>query len=117
MGLTVNEITQYAANGIELSGYATQADYLLWYRLRDIYTAFRTNKLTKEDGEKRKKQALRLYHADTAELLSAKKVLLRHADMWSNIERAAVRYSQDRTLDNADLFVGAVYNCKLKEQT
>ena len=86
----------------------------LWYALRDVYRRYHAGEITKGRAAMDKLAALRQYDLDAGKLLEADRVLTRNATMWMEIELAANMYRMDRTLENADTFVGAVYGVKLK---
>lgn len=116
-GITELEIiNKYAYADQMPADQMTCPERCLWYALRDVYRRFRSGDITREQGEMEKHRAIRQYELDVGELDSAKKIIMHNADMWSEIELAASMYSMDRTLQNADAFVSAVYGVKSKRR-
>ena len=67
-----------------------------------------------DQGEKEKRMAVKQYELDNGALIGAEKILQRNANMWAEIELAASAYMMDRTIENADRFIDAVYGVKHK---
>ena len=88
----------------------------LWYTLRDVYRAYRAGDITKAAGEQKKRAAMKQYDIDCGVVDSALKIVLHDAKMWKAIEIAHIAYNADRTLENADRFIEAVYSTKMIEQ-
>ena len=86
----------------------------LFYSLKDIYDNYRKGLISKAQGESQKNKALRQFDLDMGSYTSAMKILRDNAEMWKRIELAGNHYRLDRTLENADAFIEAVYNTKLK---
>lgn len=113
--MTVNDIAILAANETKPTERLLLSEWLLWYRLRDLYRSFKKNTVTKEQGEKEKAQILRQFQIDNSDLTESKRIIKHHADMWARIEQASRQYLLNKTSENAELFHTAVYNCKPKE--
>lgn len=77
-------------------------EWLLWYRLRDLYDAVKNGTEKKEKAAKIKARALELYNADKA-------MYARHTLLWNRIATAGNRYIAVKTIENADAFYKAVY--------
>ena len=86
----------------------------LWYALRDIYSQFRRGLIDKRKGEELKLKALRQFDLDNQAISNAMKILKEHARFWQSVERTASAYRLERTLENADAFLEAVYNVPIK---
>ena len=114
--MTKEEIIKYAAGGQMPNREMTCPERALFYALKDIYTRFRQGIITKEQGESQKNLALRQFALDNSAILSAMKILRQNAEMWKEIELAGNHYHMDRTLENADAFIEAVYRTKLKHE-
>lgn len=107
-------IIEYAAQNIKPDGNLNCAEWVLFYTARDIYKAYYNGSITIQAGEEKKKRALRQFELDNGELLRAKEILRQHAEMWRSIEEAGSRYRLNRTLENADAFIEAVYGVGIK---
>lgn len=87
----------------------------LYYALKDVYDNYRKGILNKAQGEAQKNKAIRQFDLDTGAFTSAMKILRDNAELWRRIELAGNRYRLERTLDNADAFIEAVYSVKVKQ--
>ena len=114
--MTKDEIIKYAATGQMPDQEMTCPERALFYTLKEIYTRFRNGLITKEQGEVQKNHALRQFELDNSAVSSAMKILRHNSELWKAIEQAGNHYALDRTLENADAFVEAVYNVKLKQK-
>lgn len=112
--MTKEEISKFAYMDKMPEADMTCPERCLWYELRDIYRQFRSGKLTKEKGDSEKNAAIRRYELETNKAELAKRILKRQADMWTEIELAGNMYGMDRTLENADALLAAVYGVKRK---
>lgn len=92
------------------------AEWLLFYRLRDLYRDFRTGKVTKSGGEKRKGEITRQFEIDCQNELFVERCAAKNGELYKSIESAATAYRENKTLENADKFVEAVYGVKMKEE-
>ena len=102
--MTVEELSRLAYSGTPPDS-AMPYEWLLWYRLRDIYSKVRNGSITKQDGAKQKEQAVNQYKTDkTLHDASVK--------LWARIEQAGTRYAKDKSIDNADAFYAAVYGVR-----
>ena len=88
----------------------------LWYALRDVYRKFAAGDLTKEQGDEEKRKAVKQFNADSQKLDLAEQILRRDSEMWREIETACRAFRLDRSLENADAFVSAVYGVKMKKE-
>ena len=86
----------------------------LWYALRDVYRQYRSGEITVAQGDAAKHKAIRQYEIDAGILAEAHRIIRHHAAMWMEIELAASAYSMNRTLQNADAFISAVYGVQMK---
>ena len=110
--MTREDINKYAYAETVLPAGAPCPDRCLWFSLRDIYRQYRSGEISKEEGEKRKNRALRQHEHDSGCLTSAERILKNNARMWMEIELSGSAYALDRTLENADRFINAVYGVK-----
>lgn len=106
---TADEISSYAAKNEMPDSGLTYIDWLLWYMLRDIYAEFRQGTLDKERGADRKKHAIEIWEKETFNNEQSRQLAFRVADLWKRVELAASQYQKDRTLENADLIIVALY--------
>lgn len=86
----------------------------LFYALKEIYSDYRQGAISKSKGVDLKNRAMRQFDLDKGAFDSAMRILRENADLWKRAEMAANTYRLERTLDNADAFIEAVYNVKIK---
>ena len=112
---TIDEIMVAAYNFEQIPDYdLPAADCLLWYMLRDLYDRYKNKIITEQQGKDEKDKILRIYHNNVSDVEMAKKILLHNAEMWKNIEIASDNYRCNRTLDNADKVLEAIYQVGIK---
>lgn len=110
--MTKDEISRYAFMNDMPDKPMTCPERCLWYALRDVYRRFSNGDITKEKGDSEKNRALRQFDQDRMKLDLAEKIIQRDSAMWAEIEIAGYTFQMDRTLENADAFISAVYGVK-----
>ena len=108
-GMTFDDISKLAAKNERPESGMTYIDYLAWYILRDIYRDFKAGLIDKERGEERKREALSIWECETQKVKQHRDDIFRVAELWKRVESAADAYRLDRTLDNADKLIYAIY--------
>ena len=107
--MTIDELSRLAYSGTPPDG-ASQPEWLLYYRLKEIYASVRSGGMSKADGAKAKQDAVSSYETDkTLHDASVK--------LWARIEQSGTRYAKDKTIDNADAFYAAVYGVRAGGRT
>lgn len=89
----------------------------LFYALKEIYSDYRQGAISKSKGEDLKNKAMRQFEIDNGAFMSAMKILRENALLWKSIEKTSSQYRLERTLENADAFLEAVYNVPIKSKT
>ena len=84
--------------------------------LRHLYAMYHRKAISREDAAREKNQIRFQYDRAKADFETNRKNNLAHAKMWKEIEGAANRFGRERTLENAEAFVRAVYGCGLKKE-
>lgn len=102
--MTVDELSRLAYTGIPPDS-ASQPEWLLWYRLRDIYSKVRDGSMSKADGAEQKENAVNQYKAD-------KTLHDASVQLWMNIEQASVQFAKEHTIEAADGLYEALYRIK-----
>lgn len=105
-----SSICKAAAQGQLPDASWTCPERCFYYTMKDMYNRFRNKEITKEDGEKLRSAAERQLVIDTQDYEFSQKVLRHNAEMWKNIQLASLTYNQEKTVENADAFVRAVYS-------
>ena len=114
--MTKEDISKYAYLNEMPDKEMTCPERCLWYALRDVYRRFQSGDIKKEQSIQEKNRALKQFELDSGVLNSAKKIVAHNASMWAEIELAGSLYSMDRTLENADAFLNAVYGVRMKRE-
>ena len=109
-GMTFDDIAKLAAKGERSESGMNYIDHLAWYILRDIYRDFKDGLIDKERGEQRKLEALTIWERETQRTEQCRNDIFRIADLWKRIESASSAYRLDRTIENADKLMEAIYN-------
>lgn len=113
--MTVDKIAKLAAQNAVPSDKLSLSETLLWYRLRDLYRNFSQGSISKENAAVEKQKAVKQYNADKQAQEAAERYIAYHAKLWRNIEVAHMAYRQNKTIENADKFIEAVYGVQMKE--
>ena len=93
------------------------AEQILYLTLSDIYRRFRLGDISPSEGDRLFKAAARDFDRNSAKVSILNRIASHQAEQWKQIEAAAAAYmmSGNRTPE-ADDFVEAVYQCKLKQK-
>lgn len=89
----------------------TVPQWLLWYRLRDVYRECVNNP---ELGAAEKQKQVSQYKQDKDDWVKTKEVHQYLADIWKRIEPSASRFAKDQTVESANEFFEAVYGVPVK---
>lgn len=114
--MTIDEIAKLSAQNIVPTEALSLSETLLWYRLRDLYSKFSAGSISKENAAVEKQKIVKQYNADNALFGFYDSYVAKSAQMWRSIEAAASAYRTNKTIENADRFVEAVYGVKMKEK-
>ena len=114
--MTISEISKCAAGGILPEAPMDCPERCLFYSLRDIYSENKAGHITKDEGKKRKQEAIGQYQRDCTEFFRGKHILEHHARMWAAIELAGNNYRKEPTIEHADAFITAVYGVGRKQE-
>ena len=115
-GLTAAEISALASRN-ELPGQSMPCiDWLLWYMLRDVYADFNSGISDKVNGAERKRKALSIWEREHERIARDNAIVNRAAELWKSVEEAAAMYRKDRTLQNADLVMLAIYGIGVNDE-
>lgn len=87
-----------------------QAAYL---SLRCLYSHYRHGEISKE-AAMREKKAIRLAHEERVRVDAVRSDLSKHcADLWKAVEGFTSDYRKERSLENADRVMEAIYGVKM----
>lgn len=104
-----DQISQLAAKQEMPADGMTCTDWLLWYMLRDIYRDFKAGRLDAEKGAERKKHSLSIWEKETFRARQLNELADSAGKLWKRIEMYADTYRLNRTLQNADRLIEAIY--------
>ena len=110
--MTADQISQLAARQEMPPDGMTYVDWLLWYMLRDIYRDFKSGKLDAQKGAERKQHSLSIWEKETLRISQLNELADRAGQLWKRVEMAANAYQTDRTLQNADALIHAIYGVR-----
>ena len=108
------QIAKLAAQDVFPSEKLPLAENLLWYRLRDLYQGHAKGAISKEKAAEEKKNVLKQYSSDCQKEAAVARYFDYHAALYKSIESAATAYKENKTIENADRFVEAVYGVPMK---
>ena len=108
--MTADQISQLAARQEMPPDGMTYVDWLLWYMLRDIYRDFKAGRLDAEKGAERKQHSLSIWEKESFRARQLNELADSAGKMWNRIEMAANAYRLNRSLQNADKLIEAIYN-------
>lgn len=112
--MDINDIAMFAyKNHKPEQSELTIPEWLLWYRLRDVY---RDCKNDPEKGKREKDAVLLRYDLDKSHWVRVSEVYKKLAKQWQDIEGPARAFAFDRTIENAERFFEAVYKVPLKDR-
>ena len=112
--LTAEEIGKLAYRNEKPEQGFDYIDWLLWFMLRDIYNQFRAGTMEIDSCVKRKEEAVNIWEKERFRDDQMRQSSSRAAELWKNVEAAASQYRKNRTLENADLVMVAIYGIKLQ---
>lgn len=105
----VFEFERAAMRGGEMPDGLTRKEQDLFLALRELYHQCHVGVITREIGVADKKKMVQSFEREEkTETFHAE--LAKHcAELWKNVECAASDYRKERTLENADRIMAAIY--------
>lgn len=110
--MSPGQIEDLAFQGGPMPAGLNAAEQLLFLQFRYLYRYARLVEMPREQGQREKAMLLKEFQKRSAHVKHMEKT----DAMWKAIEAAGNRYGIERTLENADAFVEAVYGARLKEE-
>lgn len=110
---TPEQISRFAKRDELPDGGLPMIDHLLWYKLRDIYNEHAMGVISSADGAERKREALSWAERAWEHKAYDDATIYRCVRLWKRVEEAAAVYRKDRTVQNADLLMAAIYGADL----
>lgn len=87
----------------------TRKEQDLFLALRELYHQCHIGLITREAGVADKKKLLLSFEREKKTETFHSKLAKHCAELWKNVECAAADYRKDRTLENADRIMAAIY--------
>ena len=113
--LTAEQICKFAKRDEQPTSGMCYIDWLLWYMVRDIYNEHGAGLISAEQGAKRKQSAVRIWEREWECHQRNAAITNRAAELWKSVEEAATAYRKNRTIQNADLLMVAIYGIAVNE--
>lgn len=101
-----------AARGDPMPEGLTMTEQATYQGMRYLYAVYRAGRLTKEAAAREKAAMLRELNRSREREDLRERLEKKTAAMWKAVEAAGNRYGTERTLENADAFVEAVYGVR-----
>ena len=96
------------------AGALSQSEWLLFFRLREIYSNYRSGVINKQQGELLKNKAIAQFEDDKKTIDFANKILAENANMWGKINKSAINYAKSPSIETADELYKAIYSVERK---
>ena len=107
--LNEDEILRRAGQDVDLPDTASSADRALHAAVQLLYWQHKAGYLSAEEGKRLKQRAIVRYRDDIEAQEWAIKQQLHIAELWKRIEQTATQYRKNRTVENADKLMEALY--------
>lgn len=104
-----DEILRRAGQDVDLPDTASAADRALHATVRLLYWQHKAGYLSVEEGKRLKQRAIVRYRDNVKTQEWATRQQLYIAELWKRVENAANEYRKNRTVENADKLMEALY--------
>ena len=108
------EYEREAARGDPMPDGLSLAEQQTYQAIRYLYAVYRAKRITQAQAAQEKAKVLRELRMMQEKETLQQKAYNRSIAMWKNLESAANRYGTERTLENADKLIEAIYGVKTK---
>lgn len=82
--------------------------------MRHLYAVYQQGGISREAAAREKRLIYAAFEKERMAFENSREAFRVHAELWKNIEAAGNRFGRERTIENAEAFVAAVYGCGLK---
>lgn len=110
---TVFEYEQAAMRGEPIPSGLSASDRAAYLQLRELYAQYHSGSITRETGSADKKRILRARDEEARTAAFRERCLSYTVRLWREVECAASNYRKNRTLENADRIMEAIYGVGL----
>ena len=108
------EYEREASRGDPMPDGLSLAEQQTYQAIRYLYAVYRAKRITQEQAAKEKARILRELRMMQEKEALKEKAYNRSVAMWKDLEAAANHYGTERTLENADKLIEAIYGVKTK---
>lgn len=108
------EYEREAARGDPMPDGLSLAAQQTYQAIRYLYAVYRAKRITQAQAAQEKAKVLRELRMMQEKEALMEKSYAKQTAMWKDLEAAANRYGTERTLENADKLIEAIYGAKVK---
>jgi anti-sigma factor ChrR (cupin superfamily) len=109
------EYEREAARGDPMPDGLSLAEQQTYQAIRYLYAVYRAKRITQAQAAQEKAKVLRELRMMQEKEALQQKAYNRSIAMWKDLEAAANRYGTERTLENADKLIEAIYGASVKK--
>ena len=109
------EYERQAARGDPMPDGLSLAEQQTYQAIRYLYAVYRAKLITQAQAAQEKAKVLRELRMMQEKEALMEKSYAKQTAMWKNLEAAANRYGTERTLENADKLIEAIYGTGVKK--
>ena len=114
--MTLQDLKLAAYNGITPPEPLSCPERAFFLQAKEIYAQFHDKRITQSESAEAMRQAIQDYKRDMVERQNGIDALYRIADLYKQLELAATAYAKDRTLENADKLLEAIYGVTMRKE-
>ena len=108
------EYEREAARGDPMPDGLSLAEQQTYQAIRYLYAVYRAKRITQAQAAQEKAKVLQELRMMQEKEALMEKSYAKQTEMWKDVESAANRYGTERTLENADKLIEAIYGVKVK---
>ena len=109
------EYEREAARGDPMPDGLSLAEQQTYQAIRYLYDVYRAKRITQAQAAQEKAKLLRELRMMHEKEALMEKSYAKQTAMWKDAEAAANKYGTERTLENADKLIEAIYGVKVKQ--
>ena len=113
--MTLQDLKLAAYNGITPSEPLSCPERAFFLQAKEIYAQYHDKRITQTESAEAMRQAIQDYKRDMTERQNGIDALYRIAGLYKQIELVTTAYRKDRTLDNADKLLEAIYGVTMRK--
>lgn len=113
--MTLQDLKLAAYNGITPPEPLSCPERAFFLQAKEIYAQYHDKRITQTESAEAMGQAIQDYKRDIVERQNGIDALYRIANLYKQIELAATAYAKNRTLENADKLLEAIYGVTMRK--